>query len=609
MMRVWMAAFALVGSLLAAFPAAAASRLVNPAFDVNLDGWSVFASGGVGRWWAEEGYPSPGSASLSAVSENAVVQVSQCIVMGPEAVDLVAYSRVVGGGGDPMNQGLVGVSAYTGTDCAQGYMGFTSAHALDHGNGWMIHRLLDHALPAGTQSVRVVLMAGSTSSSVEVLMDNVSFGSAGTIGAPPVPPLALTNVDFDTGTQGWVASGGDAGGMGWTADEGYPAPGALRLNTYANPAAVSATQCIDVTAQSIDLAAYARILSTGGDRNYGWISISSFSVPGCAGGYLGNRRADARWFGNGWVRHALRGYALPAQTQSVMLFLSLAIDQTSVAVAVDHVAFGPAGEAGLPPLPDNALDNPDFTENTFGWTLLPGTQSSYTAWSGEQGYPQTGALFVFSSMGVAAGARQCVNIDVEEVDLIAYSKAGVYGSNGPAGRVSMSTFNVPDCAASYVQNVVAQTVPGPAGWVRHQLLSHPMPAGTRSAMVFLDLDTRNAIDAYIDRVALGASGTVGDPVPRTVSGTLSGMTGSGLVLRLNGGSDRTLNANGPFTFDTLLPVGSVYAVTVATQPSGGDSCTVRNGSGTIANADVTNVQVQCVSAADVDLVFRNGFER
>jgi len=91
----------------------------------------------------------------------------------------------------------------------------------------------------------------------------------------------------------------------------------------------------------------------------------------------------------------------------------------------------------------------------------------------------------------------------------------------------------------------------------------------------------------------------------TIGGSVVGLAGSGLVLALNGG-DQTLavSANGAFTFPTALANGSPYAVTVGTQPSGQD-CTVANGSGTVAGANVTNVEVSCGPS---DTIFADGFE-
>ena len=81
----------------------------------------------------------------------------------------------------------------------------------------------------------------------------------------------------------------------------------------------------------------------------------------------------------------------------------------------------------------------------------------------------------------------------------------------------------------------------------------------------------------------------------TIGGTVSGLaTGTSVVLADNAPFDSlTVSANGPFTFNRTLAAGSSYAVTVATQPNG-QTCTVTAGAGT-ANADVTNVQVTCVT--------------
>lgn len=82
----------------------------------------------------------------------------------------------------------------------------------------------------------------------------------------------------------------------------------------------------------------------------------------------------------------------------------------------------------------------------------------------------------------------------------------------------------------------------------------------------------------------------------TVGGTVSGLAGSGLVLQNNDGDDLAVAADGSFTFATPLVDGSSYAVTVAAQPGGpAQTCTVANGSGTIAGANVTDVAVQCTT--------------
>lgn len=77
----------------------------------------------------------------------------------------------------------------------------------------------------------------------------------------------------------------------------------------------------------------------------------------------------------------------------------------------------------------------------------------------------------------------------------------------------------------------------------------------------------------------------------TVGGNVSGLTGT-LVLRDNGGDDKTITANGPFTFTTSVFSGLTYAVSVASKPAN-LTCTVMQGSGTVTSANITNVSVTC----------------
>jgi hypothetical protein len=103
------------------------------------------------------------------------------------------------------------------------------------------------------------------------------------------------------------------------------------------------------------------------------------------------------------------------------------------------------------------------------------------------------------------------------------------------------------------------------------------------------------------------SGTVSAGVPITVSvactgdaftigGTVQGLAGTGLVLDYNEGPTDTITANGTFVFSTPLASGQTYQVTVLTQPTNpSQTCTVTNATGTIENADITNVLVSCTT--------------
>ena len=81
----------------------------------------------------------------------------------------------------------------------------------------------------------------------------------------------------------------------------------------------------------------------------------------------------------------------------------------------------------------------------------------------------------------------------------------------------------------------------------------------------------------------------------TIGGTISGLAGS-VVLADNGSDHVTVSSNGSFAFPGTIASGDTYAVTVATQPgSPSQTCIVTNGSGTVAAADITSVQIACTT--------------
>jgi hypothetical protein len=83
----------------------------------------------------------------------------------------------------------------------------------------------------------------------------------------------------------------------------------------------------------------------------------------------------------------------------------------------------------------------------------------------------------------------------------------------------------------------------------------------------------------------------------TVGGTITGLVGTGLSLTLNGGG-RVNPAAGATTFaflGTYAP-GTVYTALVSIQPSSPtQACTMTNATGTVGNANVTNIAINCVT--------------
>ena len=98
-----------------------------------------------------------------------------------------------------------------------------------------------------------------------------------------------------------------------------------------------------------------------------------------------------------------------------------------------------------------------------------------------------------------------------------------------------------------------------------------------------------------------------------VGGTVTGLSGS-VTLHLAGHGDVVVEADGAFSFPSLLADDAEYAVTVAAQPAT-QVCTVAAGAGRIPRDNVTNILVTCVTgfaiggsvvAANGSLVLQNG---
>lgn len=80
----------------------------------------------------------------------------------------------------------------------------------------------------------------------------------------------------------------------------------------------------------------------------------------------------------------------------------------------------------------------------------------------------------------------------------------------------------------------------------------------------------------------------------SIGGTVSGLTGTGLVLSINGGYFLEVNEDGAFTFSKALLDGDTYNIAIRVQPeSPSQTCAITNGSGTISGANVTNIVVTC----------------
>jgi beta-glucanase (GH16 family) len=94
----------------------------------------------------------------------------------------------------------------------------------------------------------------------------------------------------------------------------------------------------------------------------------------------------------------------------------------------------------------------------------------------------------------------------------------------------------------------------------------------------------------------GGNMMIPPPSTYTIGGSVSGLSGMGLVLQNNGGDNLPVNANGTFMFSTPVVSGGSYDATVFLQPSSpSQSCTVTNSSGT-AITTIKDVRVSCTTS-------------
>lgn len=96
------------------------------------------------------------------------------------------------------------------------------------------------------------------------------------------------------------------------------------------------------------------------------------------------------------------------------------------------------------------------------------------------------------------------------------------------------------------------------------------------------------------RADVGNVGITCSTTHLAVGGTVSGLTGSGLVLRNNGGDDLAIAANASaFEFATPVAYGGSYAVSILAQPAG-QTCSLAHAAGT-ATTSVTDVALTCAN--------------
>lgn len=104
----------------------------------------------------------------------------------------------------------------------------------------------------------------------------------------------------------------------------------------------------------------------------------------------------------------------------------------------------------------------------------------------------------------------------------------------------------------------------------------------------------------------GSSGSSpSGPTSFSVGGTASGLSPGNLILVNNEIDTLSVPSNGSFKFTLTSSSGGTYSVRIGTPPPG-QFCTVTNGSGVIAHANITNVNVACATGPEITLYAFSG---
>jgi len=263
---------------------------------------------------------------------------------------------------------------------------------------------------------------------------------------------------------------------------------------------------------------------------------------------------------------------------------NIAVNCVTVSYTVGGAIAGLAG-AGLV-LQNNGSNDlvvaAGATSFTFAAPLAPGTSYNVTIKSQPTGPAQTCTIANGAGTAAATVTNVVVNC-VTNTSTVGGTVAGLVGTGLSLLLNGGAPLSVPAGATAF-------TFPSPVAPGSNYAVTvaaHPTGPGQTCAVG----NGTGAVGAgNVTNVAVTC--TTNPANTWTVGGTITGLTGLGLVLKLNGNVALTVPAGATgFAFPAVAS-GTPYAVTVGTQPAG-QTCLIGGGSGTVGSANVTNVAVTC----------------
>ncbi len=316
-------------------------------------------------------------------------------------------------------------------------------------------------------------------------------------------------------------------------------------------------------------------------ENLGWIRLGGYSGGG-AHTYANDADADSYGINRDTSSGALSGFAWSANA--------------------GWINFGATGGNAVVDASTGQFSGDVWSEN-LGWVRLRGSAQDSTAYG----------VSVAGEPGACGGSDGGAFTETPSSNLCAGGSAGTVSAGA-------STYSW-TCAGDWGGSDDACTA------TRNYLVTPSAGANGSIAPSTVQQVAYNATPAFTVTPASGYSASVGGSCGGSLSGTtfttspvtagcsieasfavdtyriggsVSGLAaGESVVLQNNGGDDKSLTADGAFSFDTELADGTAYSVSVLTQPTG-QTCTVSNGSGAVSGADVTDVSVNCSGAPSED---------